>query len=166
MDKLNFQQKTRTARNRLAEAVSRGNGTGSLAVPPSTLAINDNASTTGVNEGFPGQSAARDFAVPERVPVPQPKIEPPTSLQSSVDAGECVPVPSPKDVRTPKKRGFVLPQLQGKLLLLTFTKDVISFNTTKGKEQLSTTSSACSTTWITSAAEQSLQSPVTRRSSS
>lgn len=166
MDKLNFQQKTRTARNRLAEAVSRGNGTGSLAVPPSTLAINDNASTTGVNEGFPGQSAARDFAVPERVPVPQPKIEPPTSLQSSVDAGERVPVPPPKDVRTPKKRGFVLPQLQGKLLLLTFTKDVISFNTTKGKEQLSTTSPACSTTWITSAAEQSLQSPVTRCSSS
>ena len=84
MDRLNLQQKTRTARNRLAEAVSRGNGTGSLAVPPSTLAINDNASTTGVNEGFPGQSSARDFAVPEREPVPQPRIEPPTSLESSV----------------------------------------------------------------------------------
>jgi hypothetical protein len=113
MDKLNLQQKTRTARNKLAEAVSRGNGTGSLAVPPSTLAINDNASTTGVNEGFPGQSAARDFAVPEREPVPQPRIEPPTSLQSSVDAGKRVPVPPPKDVRTPKKHGFVLPQMQG-----------------------------------------------------
>lgn len=114
MDRLNLQQKTRTARNRLAEAVSRGNGTGSLAVPPSTLAINDNASTTGVNEGFPGQSAARDFAVSEREPVPQPRIEPPTSLQSSVDAGKRVPVPPPKDVRTPKKRGFVLPYMQGK----------------------------------------------------
>ena len=110
MDKLKIQQKSRTARNKLAEAVSRGNGTGSLAVPPSTLAINDNASTTGVNEGFPGLSAARDFAIPERVPVPQPKIEPPTSLQSSVDAGKRVPVPPPKDVRTPKKRLFVLPQ--------------------------------------------------------
>ncbi|KAF3047511.1 hypothetical protein E8E12_009625 [Didymella heteroderae] len=109
MDRLNLQQKTRTARNRLAEAVSRGNGTGSLAVPPSTLAINDNASTTGVNEGFPGQSAARDFAVPERAPVPQPRIEPPTSLQSSVDAGKRVPVPPPKDVRTPKKRGTSSP---------------------------------------------------------
>lgn len=110
MEKLNLQQKTRTARNRLAEAVSRGNGTGSLAVPPSTLAINDNASTTGVNEGFPGQSAARDFAVPARVPVPQPQLEPPTSLQSSVDAGKRVPVPPPKDARSPTKRGSVLPQ--------------------------------------------------------
>lgn len=109
MDKFNLPQKTRTARNRLAEAVSRGNGTGSLAVPPSSLAINDNASTTGVNEGFPGQSAARDFAAPDSDPVPQPKLEPPTSLQSSVDAGKRVPVPPPKDVRTPKKRGFVLP---------------------------------------------------------
>jgi hypothetical protein len=108
MDKLNIPQKTRTARNRLAEAVSRGNGTGSLAVPPSTLAINDNASTTGVNEGFPGQSAARDFAVPEHDQVQQPQLEPPTSLQSSVDAGKRVPVP-PKDVRTPKTRGSVLP---------------------------------------------------------
>ncbi|KAJ4340982.1 hypothetical protein N0V87_002020 [Didymella glomerata] len=109
MDKLNLQQKTRTARNKFAEAVSRGNGTGSLAVPPSTLAINDDASTTGVNEGFPGQSAARDFAVPEREPVPQPRIEPPTSLQSSVDAGKRVPVPPPKDVRTPKKHGTSSP---------------------------------------------------------
>ncbi|KAF1928889.1 uncharacterized protein M421DRAFT_92020 [Didymella exigua CBS 183.55] len=109
MDKLNLQQKARTARNRLAEAVSRGNGTGSLAVPPSTLAINDNASTTGVNEGFPGQSAARDFAVPERMPVPQPRIEPPTSLQSSVDAGKRVPVPPPRDARPPNKRGMSSP---------------------------------------------------------
>ncbi|KAF9701234.1 hypothetical protein EKO04_000697 [Ascochyta lentis] len=106
MDKLNIQQKSRTARNRLAEAVSRGNGTGSLAVPPSTLAINDNASTTGVNEGFPGQSAARDFAVPEQTPVPQPVIEPPTSLESSIDAGKRVPVPPPSqdDIRTPQKQ--------------------------------------------------------------
>ncbi|UPX19344.1 uncharacterized protein EKO05_0009611 [Ascochyta rabiei] len=106
MDKLKIQQKSRTARNRLAEAVSRGNGTGSLAVPPSTLAINDNASTTGVNEGFPGQPAAHDFAVPERTTV-QPTIEPPTSLQSSIDSGKRVPVPPPppKDgIRTPKKR--------------------------------------------------------------
>lgn len=134
MDKLKFQQRSRTARNRLAEAVSRGNGTGSLAVPPSTLAVNDNASTTGVNEGFPGQSAAHDFAVPERVPVPQPTLEPPTSLQSSVDAGNRVPVPPPKDARTPKKRGSVLPQMQGKVRLLTCTKDVIPFHTTKSKK--------------------------------
>jgi hypothetical protein len=124
MDKLKFQQRSRTARNKLAEAVSRGNGTGSLAVPPSTLAINDNASTTGVNEGFPGQSAARDFAVPERVPVPQPKLEPPTSLQSSVDAGKRVPVPPPKDaVRTPKKRGSVLPHYAREGVVTDFDKE-------------------------------------------
>ena len=109
MDKLKIPQKTRTARNRLAEAVSRGNGTGSLAVPPSTLAIHDNASTTGVNEGFPGQSAARDFAVRAHDQVQQPRLEPPTSLQSSVDAGKRVPVPPPKDVRAPQTRGSVLP---------------------------------------------------------
>lgn len=110
MDKLNIQQKSRTARNRLAEAVSRGNGTGSLAVPASTLAIDDNASTTGVNEGFPGQSAARDFAVSSQTAVPQPTVDPPTSLQSSVDAGKRIPVPPlpPQDgVRTPPTRGSV-----------------------------------------------------------
>lgn len=153
MDRLNLQQKTRTARNRLAEAVSRGNGTGSLAVPPSTLAINDNASTTGVNEGFPGQSAARDFAVSERVPVPQPRIEPPTSLQSSVDAGKRVPVPPPKDVRTPKNQGFALPYMRREGLLLTLTKDVISIDTTKDKEHFGTTAPIRSAAWIASTAQ-------------
>ncbi|KAH6637590.1 hypothetical protein C7974DRAFT_307785 [Boeremia exigua] len=116
MEKLKIQQKTRTARNRLAEAVSRGNGAGSLAVPPSTLAINDNASTTGVNEGFPGQPSARDFAASESVPVPQPRIEPPTSLQSSVDAGKRVPVP-PRDVTRTPTRGIGIRRMPSSIAL-------------------------------------------------
>lgn len=97
MDK--FKAKTRSARNRLAEATSSGNGQGSLHAPHSSLAPHDNSSTHAVNEGFLGPlsgSAARDFAVPENQPVQQPVIEPPTSLQSSVDAGKNVPSPPTK----------------------------------------------------------------------
>ncbi|KAL5113610.1 hypothetical protein ACEQ8H_008502 [Pleosporales sp. CAS-2024a] len=85
MDKL--KAKTRTARNRLAEATSSGTGQGSLHVTQAALAPHDDSSTRGVNEGFLGPlpaTAARDFAA----------IEPPTSLQSSVDAGLHVPAPS------------------------------------------------------------------------
>jgi hypothetical protein len=91
MDKLKV--KSRSARNKLAESVSQGTGSGSLAVPPSTLHhAHDNSSTTGVNEGFPG-TAARDFAAADRDDVVQPTLEPPTSLQSSVDAGNKVALP-------------------------------------------------------------------------
>jgi hypothetical protein len=95
MDK--FKAKTRTARNRLAEATSSGSGQGQLHVPHSSLAPHDNQSTHGVNEGFLGPlpgTAARDFAAPDDQPAPQPALEPPTSLQSSVDAGLPVPEPS------------------------------------------------------------------------
>lgn len=90
MDKLKV--KARTARNRVAESASRGGGIGSLSEPHSVLPPDDNASTAAVNEGYLG-TAARDFAVPRDQPVHQPVVEPPTSLQSSVDAG--IPVPSP-----------------------------------------------------------------------
>ncbi|KAF2466715.1 uncharacterized protein BDR25DRAFT_236136 [Lindgomyces ingoldianus] len=92
MDKL--KTKARSARNVLAERTSRGTGSGSLSVPHSSLAPEDNASTTAVNEGYLGPqpgTAARDFAALD----PQALVpEPPTSLQSSVDAGKPVPVPS------------------------------------------------------------------------
>lgn len=93
MDKL--KAKTRTVRNRIAEATSSGTGSGSLAVPHQSLHPHDNSSTHAVNEGFLGNqgTATRDFAAPadgEGVPA----VEPPTSLQSSVDAGAHVPKPS------------------------------------------------------------------------
>ncbi|KAH5429180.1 hypothetical protein HBI47_114640 [Parastagonospora nodorum] len=94
MDKV--RAKTRTARNRLAEATSSGTGQGSLHVPHSSLAPHDNSSTHAVNEGFLGPlpgTQAQDFATPNE-PTRQPVIEPPTSLQSSVDAGLTVPKPS------------------------------------------------------------------------
>jgi hypothetical protein len=93
MDKLKV--KARTARNRVAESASRGDGSGSLSAPHSTLPPDDNASTAAVNEGYLG-TAARDFAVPASAPVRQRAVEPPTSLQSSVDAGIAVPAPSPR----------------------------------------------------------------------
>jgi septal ring-binding cell division protein DamX len=104
MDK--FKVKSRSARNKLAEAVSQGTGSGSLAVPPSTLAPLDNASTTGVNEGFPG-TAARDFAAADDEHVKQPTMEPPTSLQSSVDAGKQVPLPLPHGSPAPMHSKWV-----------------------------------------------------------
>ncbi|KAF2641295.1 hypothetical protein P280DRAFT_517501 [Massarina eburnea CBS 473.64] len=106
MDKLKM--KARSARNRVAEGASRGTGAGSLSEPHSTLPPQDQASVIGVNEGFIGPqpgTTARDFAAdadgaegPD-APIgpedgaPQPAIEPPTSLQSSVDAGNPVPDP-------------------------------------------------------------------------
>ncbi|KAL5375356.1 hypothetical protein DPSP01_011265 [Paraphaeosphaeria sporulosa] len=92
MDKLKV--KARTARNRVAESASRGDGRGSLSEPHSALPPDDNASTAAVNEGYLG-TAARDFAAPRGQPVHQPVVEPPTSLQSSVDAG--IPVPTPRN---------------------------------------------------------------------
>jgi hypothetical protein len=97
MDK--WKVKTRSARNKLAEAASSGNGTGSLHVPLSSLAPHDNASTHGVNEGFLGPQPgtnAQDFAATVQ-PTHHPVIEPPTSLQSSIDAGIPVPRPSKHD---------------------------------------------------------------------
>jgi len=94
MDKLKV--KTRSARNRIAESASRGGGSASLAPGHGANEPDDNASTMAVNEGFLGQgtTAARDFAMPANQSVYQPVIEPPTSLQSSVDAGQPVPAPS------------------------------------------------------------------------
>jgi hypothetical protein len=89
MDK--FKSKTRSARNKMAERTSQGSGSGSLSVPHTNLPPGDNSSTLGVNEGYLGPqpgTSARDFAVPEE------SVEPPTSLQSSVDAGNPVVVPS------------------------------------------------------------------------
>jgi hypothetical protein len=86
-----FKAKARTARNRVAERTSQGTGSGSLAVPHTNLPPGDNSSTLGVNEGYLGPqpgTEARDFAVPEE------PVVPPTSLQSSVDAGTPVVVPS------------------------------------------------------------------------
>ncbi|KAF2175637.1 hypothetical protein K469DRAFT_743271 [Zopfia rhizophila CBS 207.26] len=92
MDKL--KSKARSARNRVAERTSTGTGSGLLSVPHSNLPPEDNVSTTAVNEGFIGPqpgTAARDFAAPD-----QPAPEPPTSLQSSVDAEEPLPgIPGP-----------------------------------------------------------------------
>lgn len=104
MDKVKV--KTRSARNKLAEAVSQGTGSGSLSVPHASLAPHDNASLVGVNEGYIGPlpgTAARDFAVPTHYPVHQSVVEPPTSLQSSVDAG--IPVPKPVKYGSPSSRG-------------------------------------------------------------
>lgn len=101
MDRLKV--KARTARNRVAESTSRGDGRGSLSEPHSALLPHDNASTAAVHEGYLG-TAARDFAVPREQPVHQPAVEPPTSLQSSVDAG--TPVPAPRSNNAPAGYGL------------------------------------------------------------
>jgi hypothetical protein len=100
MDKLKL--KTRLARNRPAEGSSSGTaaGSGDLHVPHQALKPHDNSSTHAVNEGFqsaePGTNA-QDFGAPAGQPTRQPIIEPPTSLQSSIDAGEHVPKPTRKN---------------------------------------------------------------------
>lgn len=107
MDKL--KSKAQSARNKVAERASRGTGSASLSAPHSTLPPEDNASTTAVNEGYLGPqpgTAARDFAVPSDQPVRQPAIEPPTSLESSVDAGKPVPVPARGSSSKPSSRYF------------------------------------------------------------
>ncbi|KAF1839595.1 hypothetical protein BDW02DRAFT_538909 [Decorospora gaudefroyi] len=94
-----FRLKTRSARNRLAEATSSGTGTGELHVPHQSLAPHENSSTHGVNEGFQGAepgTTAHDFGTADNEPTRQPVLEPPTSLQSSIDAGQHVPKPSRK----------------------------------------------------------------------
>jgi hypothetical protein len=106
MDKLKV--KARSARNRVAEGASRGDGRASLSEPHSTLPPDDNASTAAVNEGYLG-TAARDFAVASDPPTRQPAVEPPTSLQSSVDAGTPVPAPTPRSTngsRAPPVSGY------------------------------------------------------------
>ncbi|KAL6709516.1 hypothetical protein ACN47E_001451 [Coniothyrium glycines] len=99
MDRL--KSKTRSARNRLAEATSSGAGSGNLHMPHSSLAPHDSSSTDGVNEGFLGAqpgTAARDFAAPPQHPNEGvPAVEPPTSLASSIDAGAHVPKPTRKN---------------------------------------------------------------------
>jgi hypothetical protein len=83
MDKL--KSKTRLTRNRPAEATS------------SSLQPQDNSSTHAVNEGFLASqsgTAARDFAASNSPSEGVPAVEPPTSLQSSIDADAHVPKPS------------------------------------------------------------------------
>lgn len=98
MDK--FKSKTRAARTRLAGLTSPGNRTHVLQAPPSSQAPHDNSSTQAINEGFLGPQAgtdARDFAPnnePGRGQDQHLAVEPPTSLQSSIDAGAHVPKPS------------------------------------------------------------------------
>jgi hypothetical protein len=95
MDKLRL--KTRSARNRVAT----GTGTGELHGPHQSLSPHENSSTHAVNEGFqpaePAGTNAHDFGVPAGQPTQQPAVEPPTSLQSSIDAGEHVPKPTRRD---------------------------------------------------------------------
>ncbi|KAF2272422.1 uncharacterized protein EI97DRAFT_436918 [Westerdykella ornata] len=93
MDKL--KAKASSARNRLVEHTSRGTGTSSLPPTHSTPPQEDNANTT-VNDAVPRPltgTSAKDFAAPQHPPTEQSRCEPPTSLESSVDAGEPVPVP-------------------------------------------------------------------------
>jgi len=92
---------TRAARNRLAEATSSGNRTGALHVPQSSQAPHDISNTHVINEWFSGPqtgTAAHDFAASNNESGQRreqgPVVEPPTSLQSSIDAGVHVPKPS------------------------------------------------------------------------
>ncbi|KAG9386059.1 DUF2985 domain containing protein [Pyrenophora tritici-repentis] len=88
MDKL--RSKTRWARNRSAEAPEPATAADSQ-MPRPPLA-HRNSSTQAVNEGLfaaDPETNAQDFGA-------RPVIEPPTSLESSVDAGEHVPKPTRK----------------------------------------------------------------------
>lgn len=79
MDKL--RSKARTARNRLAGA------------PAAHQNTNTHASDDRDVPHEPG-THARDFGAPAGQPTQQPVLEPPTSLQSSIDAGSHVPKPT------------------------------------------------------------------------
>ncbi|KAF2197411.1 hypothetical protein GQ43DRAFT_444277 [Delitschia confertaspora ATCC 74209] len=86
---------TSSARNRALERNSNtpSSTTGSLSAPHATLQPPDNASTTGVNDGYIGPqpgTAVRDYGADESKPQSVVQ-EPPTSLQSSVDAGQPLP---------------------------------------------------------------------------
>ena len=107
MDKLKIS--ARSARNRMAGTSSSGTPTASAApqavpqvtvAPTESSAPEDSYSTHAVNEtvlgGQPGTST-RDFAASSAQNGQGPTIEPPTSLQSSVDAGAHVPTPSRYD---------------------------------------------------------------------
>lgn len=88
MDKL--KSKARLARNRLAEATSSGSAT-----PQHQSATpQQNSSTDANNQGGEPGTYARDFGVAAGQPTQQPILEPPTSLESSIDAGSHVPKPS------------------------------------------------------------------------
>ncbi|KAF2751849.1 hypothetical protein M011DRAFT_463343 [Sporormia fimetaria CBS 119925] len=96
-----FKRKLGSARNRAAERMSRGTGSASLAEHHSSLPPDDNASVMVVNEGQ--LPAARDFAALPGEETVQPKIEPPTSLQSSIDAGKPVPKPRNRSSSNPNR---------------------------------------------------------------
>ena len=89
--------KTRIARARGAGATSSGSGAGELHAPQQSQAPHDSSSTHAINEGIqsaePGTNA-QDFGAPADQPTQQPVIEPPTSLESSIDAGQHVPKPT------------------------------------------------------------------------
>lgn len=92
MDKV--KKTARAARDRVSNLSSPATSSsspagGSLSPHHASLPPTDNASTTGVNEGLPGPqlgTAVRDYALPA-----QPPQQPPTSLQSSVDAEKPLP---------------------------------------------------------------------------
>lgn len=88
MDRLKNVAKSTRDRISSRSPNSRPEGSGSLAVPHADLPAEDAASMTAVNEGvmgpFPG-TAVHDYAVSD-----QPR-EPPTSLQSSIDAEKPLP---------------------------------------------------------------------------
>ncbi|KAJ5031286.1 hypothetical protein J3E72DRAFT_23447 [Bipolaris maydis] len=85
MDKLKL--KARTARSRLAGASSSAPDTPEQTAPQQSPVPQQNSSTHALHEG----TYARDFGAPADQ---QPIVEPPTSLQSSIDAGSHVPKPS------------------------------------------------------------------------
>ncbi|USP73275.1 hypothetical protein yc1106_00549 [Curvularia clavata] len=82
MDKL--RSKARTARNRLAEATS------SASAQQQSQTDHHDSSTHAREPG----TYARDFGAAAGQPTQQPVLEPPTSLQSSIDAGSHVPKPT------------------------------------------------------------------------
>ena len=90
MDKL--RSKTRWARNRNTDAPEPATGAADPQPVRPPLAPHRNSSTQAVNEGLfaadPGTNA-QDFGA-------RPVVEPPTSLESSVDAGGHVPKPTRK----------------------------------------------------------------------
>ncbi|EUC49726.1 hypothetical protein COCMIDRAFT_84002 [Bipolaris oryzae ATCC 44560] len=88
MDKLKL--KARTARSRLTGASSSAPDTPEQTAPQQSPVPQQNSSTHALHEG----TYARDFGVPADQQPQQPTVEPPTSLESSIDAGSHVPKPS------------------------------------------------------------------------
>ncbi|EOA89746.1 uncharacterized protein SETTUDRAFT_175712 [Exserohilum turcica Et28A] len=95
MDRL--KSKAREARNRLAQATSSAPGTGELPPQHQSVSPQQTSSTDAVDEGQLGREPgthAQDFGAAAGQQTRQPAVEPPTSLQSSIDAGSHVPKPS------------------------------------------------------------------------